>query len=35
MNNKKGKSLTFLASDGKEYEFRIETGDKKDSKKEC
>lgn len=34
MNNKKGKILAFLASDGKEYEFRIEAIDKKESKKE-
>lgn len=34
MNNKKGKILAFLASDGKEYEFRIEAIDKKETKKE-
>ena len=34
MNNKKGKIITFLGSDGKEYEYRLETVSKWDMDKE-
>jgi hypothetical protein len=34
MNNKKGKVVNFLASDGKEYQFRIESVEKSSNGKE-
>ena len=33
MNNKAGKVVTFLGSDGKEYEYRLETVEKAPSGK--